>query len=1490
MEKAGIVQSIIGTGTLKAVGPNGTTRVLEQGDDVFVGETLVTEGNVSVVIYNEETSQEIATLGPNESRSIDETVTTKVAEEDSTVKEVEAMQAALEQGEEIPEEETAAGEEEPFTSDLESYEGDESSGGVDPKSLGAAPETASAIGRADVRDYDDDVPVVSAIDVYVDESPPETDFLGLDGEPFDTVTGAITVDYGTATGSLTLAAIGATWDAGSNTLTYEQDGEDIWQIVLDQDSGEFTFTQLAAFDHGPDNNNHNALAEFGITVTATNSEGNSASTTFTAGIYDDGPSIRPEPEEYDDYYPNDFFLRASIEDPDGVLEVEGDEGSQYPVGKYVSAEELGIDFGTDGPGDVALSMDPDDPNWEWNPDLYDGEGGLIYYQGEGEDREPAWIMGLVEEQETGTSVDRWTLDHNGGALTIDMLSELNGAIIDGDGETSDLDIMIRLYDADGNHVVYDDDGGLGTDGSTHYYDSFLHFGDLSAGTYTLYVSSYWLNQNEALNDFNDDGPAGDYQVTITGDTTVSTMVGNIISDDSGVVVGQGTIVDQTETQVGYYFQQLNPIDHAEGTDQDDTMHWDVTMTVTDSDGDYIEVPISIDIDDDEPSIWVDGEGMDVDGPLLDVSEDAYLIDDTSPVPVSYFFDWEYGVDGPGNVAYELTLDLPDGEARGSGLYTHDGDEILLKLDNGQIVGFDGEGDGEIVYFTISLNEYDEVVFDQQNPIRHDYEGRDREYLSLAYMGLLATITDADGDTDTAFIDFSQYSFAIDDSVPEARDNSYELDENTSIVMDILANDDLSGDNENEAGEILGGTTVTINGGGPANGSLTENPDGTFIYTPDPDFYGSDSYSYTLTDADGDTSTATVNITVNENFPPEALDKYITVDEAHEAFTMSEDVSDPNNDDSELTITIDTLPDYGTLFYTNADGDQIEIDAPGAFTLTQSEFDSLEYVINQDVVLDEAVDFFLGTDGDDPLDETSDWGTTTDGGLTYVTEVLTDAGTIYARVSGLNPDGTDAPLGFQDSPTTQHGVGIGVAGDVGDNQINTDRDYQSETLVLEFDNGTKQVDVTNVIITFSGLGPYYVEGAEENAHVHWIARSADGSVVAEGYENKDDTWPDDFGEAQIEVLKPDGTPATFTTLEVSINGGSADEVGWGNATIKSFQVTSVVDDSFDYTVTDPGGESDSATVYFDLNEYADRSALIVGSNLPDDDALVDTDPEAVYDNFIVAGPDPDTDIEGTINGSGFDDLIAGDGGGASEGLDPTGSDIINGGDGDDIIFGDVMNTDSLEGSSLPDGSGWEVFQELEDNTGNSWYRDNTLQYIEENHEELAEESGREGGDDTIHGGEGDDIIYGQEGDDTIYGEEGNDTIDGGSGDDWIDGGSGIDTLRVTDATLDFSNLTDELISLEAIHLGNDGEGQSIINLTAQDVFDLSDTDSLTISGNSDDESEDSVILFSSDGWSQDGDTNSFISGGASIEAVNVSVSLDGVIKTFDQDGNDITVVP
>lgn len=153
-----------------------------------------------------------------------------------------------------------------------------------------------------------------------------------------------------------------------------------------------------------------------------------------------------------------------------------------------------------------------------------------------------------------------------------------------------------------------------------------------------------------------------------------------------------------------------------------------------------------------------------------------------------------------------------------------------------------------------------------------------------------------------------------------------------------------------------------------------------------------------------------------------------------------------------------------------------------------------------------------------------------------------------------------------------------------------------------------------------------------------------------------------------------------------------------------------------------------------------------------------------------------------------------------GLAKAGDDRIEGGEGDDIIFGDTLNTDQLaqdQGLSIPEGSGWATFAELENNDPN-WDRQDTIDYIRNNTTELASESesnqtGRLSGDDTLLGAGGDDTIFGQEGDDVISGGTGTDTLSGGSGNntfrfDMLDLDDPDTVTTITDFNKDLDHLS------------------------------------------------------------------------------------------------------
>ncbi len=144
--------------------------------------------------------------------------------------------------------------------------------------------------------------------------------------------------------------------------------------------------------------------------------------------------------------------------------------------------------------------------------------------------------------------------------------------------------------------------------------------------------------------------------------------------------------------------------------------------------------------------------------------------------------------------------------------------------------------------------------------------------------------------------------------PIAEDDTFTTNEDTTLSGNVLTNDqtDIEGNNV---------TVTLVSGSGPLNGTLALNPDGTFSYEPDPDFFGTDSFSYTLCDSNGDCTTATVTITVLPIDDPMAEDDEYTTDEDT---PLSGDVSSNDTATDGYVYVVTNGPNNGTLVL-NPDG-------------------------------------------------------------------------------------------------------------------------------------------------------------------------------------------------------------------------------------------------------------------------------------------------------------------------------------------------------------------------------------------------------------------------------------------------------------------------------------------------------------------------------------------------------------------------------------------
>jgi VCBS repeat-containing protein len=153
-----------------------------------------------------------------------------------------------------------------------------------------------------------------------------------------------------------------------------------------------------------------------------------------------------------------------------------------------------------------------------------------------------------------------------------------------------------------------------------------------------------------------------------------------------------------------------------------------------------------------------------------------------------------------------------------------------------------------------------------------------------------------GSIQTDSLIFSNYNFNLSSEVvPTANDDTYSLNKNTITSTDaisgLLAND--SDDNNDTFHIKVNGQELSTDVNDPnfsttfstTNGNITVNGDGSFSYTPNNDYVGSDSFTYTIIDDDGESNSATVNLNIivkeyEENDGPTKLigeDTTITID-------------------------------------------------------------------------------------------------------------------------------------------------------------------------------------------------------------------------------------------------------------------------------------------------------------------------------------------------------------------------------------------------------------------------------------------------------------------------------------------------------------------------------------------------------------------------------------------------------------------------------------
>jgi hypothetical protein len=159
-----------------------------------------------------------------------------------------------------------------------------------------------------------------------------------------------------------------------------------------------------------------------------------------------------------------------------------------------------------------------------------------------------------------------------------------------------------------------------------------------------------------------------------------------------------------------------------------------------------------------------------------------------------------------------------------------------------------------------------------------------------------TISDGNGGTDTATVNVTVGSA---NDAPVANDDTATVAEDGSVSIPVLTNDtDLDND-----------TLTVISVTQPANGTVTMNP---VTYTPNANFFGTNSFTYTVSDGNGgnDTATVTVTVTAVNDAPVAVNDSATTL--AETAVTVLVRTNDTDIEGNTLTITGITQGAHGTV--------------------------------------------------------------------------------------------------------------------------------------------------------------------------------------------------------------------------------------------------------------------------------------------------------------------------------------------------------------------------------------------------------------------------------------------------------------------------------------------------------------------------------------------------------------------------------------------------
>ncbi|WP_417789339.1 cadherin-like domain-containing protein, partial [Terasakiella pusilla] len=437
-----------------------------------------------------------------------------------------------------------------------------------------------------------------------------------------------------------------------------------------------------------------------------------------------------------------------------------------------------------------------------------------------------------------------------------------------------------------------------------------------------------------------------------------------------------------------------------------------------------------------------------------------------------------------------------------------------------------------------------------------------------------TVTDNDGETQTATVNLS---VDPENDKPVAVDDIFSGQEDQAItftVNDLLGNDSDVDNDSLSIAQINGVNLDNIpeEGIDLGNGTLTfDAENGTFTFTPDQDWSGSENLTYIVTDGEG--GVAQANIALNVDGVADTPNLAVSIVESDEAGTFDVNVSaaitDIDNSES-LTITIADFPEGAEFNLGNVvDGVLVisgdDLDRLDELTMTVdgevSDFNLTVTATATEPNGDEASTTLTASPDFDPLAQDDDLSGLEDQPITF------SAADLLSNDSDLDGDSLQI-VGF-DQP--EHGE-IVDNGD-GTYTFTPDANWNGETdFTYTISDGNGGTDSATVTIDVTGVNDGPVAQNDE------ASTQEDKSVKIDLLDNDSDL---------------DGDTLTITQIDgQDIAVGETVDVGNGSVTLNADGTVTFAPDgdysgseSFEYTVSD-GTSTQTATATVDIEAVAD----------------------------------------------------------------------------------------------------------------------------------------------------------------------------------------------------------------------------------------------------------------------------------------------------------------